>query len=796
MFKLLNCLTVCTVILISNLLIAQEINLTEHLIHNNTQGTGSVYASDLDGDGDLDVLAASLQDNEIVWWRNDGGVPISWTKFTIGQNVYNAHSVFAEDFDGDGDKDVIGAAYYNSPGIALWRNDGGNPITWTKFTVASNFINAHEIYACDLDKDGDFDVLGASSDLNRIAWWRNDGGSPIVWTEQIISSSVTLAKSVHVGDLDGDGDFDLIGAAITAHDVIWWRNDGGQPIQWTQFMIDGFFSGAHRVQSVDIDDDGDQDVLCAGYLGHEIAWYRNEGGDPISWTKQAIAVNFVNACVAYAIDLDGDGDKDVIATAQGDNEIAWWRNEGGDPIQWTRSLITGNFTRPWPLHACDLDGDGDNDIISGSSHNGSNEVKWWENSLMGVRFSANPGTGHAPLTVEFKDNSNTTEQVTTWEWDFNNDGVIDSEEQNPTWTYTIPGEYSVRLKISTNTTSYTTIYEDYIHAFDGKSALLFNNKDSYVSCPASPSLNITDSLTIEAWIYPTGWGESYDNGKIVDKNSISLYLLASHPYYNNQTLVLKLVHADGTTSRSIAPENSISLNEWQHIAVTYDADSTVKMYVNGIEQEASQRTQPFGSITGNSEDDLIIGNSPDLKVTFDGIIDEVRVWETTRTVEEIPEDMNNYLNGNEFGLVGYWKMDEGSGEKISDGTTYRNDGTVVDAQWRAGAPLNSPTQVENSAPPVVLSKQHQLHNNYPNPFNPKTTITFTLSQQANLYLNVYDLNGKLVKSLTNGETWNAGFHSIEWDGKDNHSLKVSSGIYFYKMVSDKTYISKKMLFLK
>jgi hypothetical protein len=363
---------------------AAQIDFTEHTIDNNTHGTGGIHCSDVDGDGNPDVLAASLEDNQVVYWQNLGGSPIEWSKYVIAEYVYSAHSVDAADFDGNGTMDVVGAAYYGSPGIAWWHNNGEDPISWTQYTVSSDFVNAHEVRAFDLDKDNDPDILGASSDLNTISWWRNDGGNPIHWTEQVVSDNVTLAKSVHAGDFDGDGDHDIVGTAITANDVIWWRNDGGEPIQWVEFLIDGNFSGAHRVQAVDLDDDGDDDVLGAGYLGDQVKWWRNEGGDPVQWTRFFIGGGIVNACVAYAVDLDGDIDKDVIATAQGMNDIVWWRNDGGDPIQWTKFVITDDFTRPWPLYATDLDADGDADVIAGSSHQGSNEVKWWENNGLSV----------------------------------------------------------------------------------------------------------------------------------------------------------------------------------------------------------------------------------------------------------------------------------------------------------------------------------------------------------------------------------------------------------------------------
>lgn len=363
-------------------------SFAEHTIDENARGTASIHACDLDNDGDIDILGAVLEENAMVYWRNDGGTPIAWTKQIIDGQFRNAISVYAADLDGDNDDDVVGAAASGNE-IAVWRNGGGIPIVWTKQILSKEFVFAHEVYAHDLDMDGDIDIMGASTYRNKITWWRNDGDDPIAWTEQTVDSNFVQAKSVRVADFNADGHLDLVGAALGGNEIAWWRNDGSSPVQWTKHIVDEEFGGAHRVQAVDLDDDGDADVLAAAYggskqlldrqSGHMVAWWRNEGGSPVSWVKQIIGADFRKACIAHATDLDGDGDKDVLGTSQGGGEVAWWRNEGGNPIVWTKLSIDDDFTRVWPLYVVDLDGDGDQDVIAGSGWKGINTVKWWEN---------------------------------------------------------------------------------------------------------------------------------------------------------------------------------------------------------------------------------------------------------------------------------------------------------------------------------------------------------------------------------------------------------------------------------
>ncbi|NQT64562.1 MAG: T9SS type A sorting domain-containing protein [FCB group bacterium] len=85
--------------------------------------------------------------------------------------------------------------------------------------------------------------------------------------------------------------------------------------------------------------------------------------------------------------------------------------------------------------------------------------------------------------------------------------------------------------------------------------------------------------------------------------------------------------------------------------------------------------------------------------------------------------------------------------------------------------------------------------NYPNPFNPTTTITYSLPQNGNIHLSIYNIKGQIVKTLFEGEQL-AGSYEMVWDGKDNNEKSVSSGLYFYKLSTKNETLMKKMMMLK
>jgi hypothetical protein len=358
---------------------AAGIDWTGHEVVDYYNGPSSLMTFDIDQDGALDILGTSIHSNKISWWKNEGGTPIGWTEYDIDLSILGSAFAYPGDIDNDGDIDVAGAGWYANA-VNWYENEGGTPIAWTKRTIDGTFLRAHEVYVCDMDADGDSDLVGAAADVRMIAWWRNDGGDPVSWEKCIIDTTFDGARSARAGDFNNDGLVDVVGAALLDHDVTVWYNSGDTA--WIEQIVDGNFLGAHMVRVSDVDSDGDLDIVGAAYMVNDIAWWRNDGGDPVVWTKQIIDGNFTSALGVHAEDIDGDGHVDVVGTSEGGDLVSWWRNDGNVPITWTEEIIATGFDGAWPVHAADIDDDGDMDVLAGANY--GDEVMWWESDLTGI----------------------------------------------------------------------------------------------------------------------------------------------------------------------------------------------------------------------------------------------------------------------------------------------------------------------------------------------------------------------------------------------------------------------------
>ena len=217
-------------------------------------------------------------------------------------------------------------------------------------------------------------------------------------------------------------------------------------------------------------------------------------------------------------------------------------------------------------------------------------------------------------------------------------------------------------------------------------ALDFDGVNDYVDAGSDSNLDniFAGGATVSAWIYPEGWGEN-KFGRILDKaDSLggNRNGWAYELYEDNESLLFQYGFS-GHIGNWITPVNSISLNDWQHVAVVYDNSSDTNdpiLYINGVAQTVTEIDTPSGSPSSDAALNLTMGNySLARSRTFDGMLDDVRIYKGMLTATEIAE----IFNAGNTGPVAHWKLDEDSGATAND-TAGNHHGLVSGGTWASG----------------------------------------------------------------------------------------------------------------
>ena len=335
---------------------------SDNTIDADLNGAISIFASDLDQDGDVDVIGCSSQGSNLVWYQNNGSQ--SFTKYTIDAGLAGAREAIAKDLDRDGDMDIIAIA---GDGDKLCWYDNNGSQSFTKTTIDASIEDPRGIDVADLDGDNDVDIILDAYTEDVLVWYENNGFESFT-KNTIVSDAGFRPFSV---DLDEDGDIDIVTSDMSSDELLWFENDGAA--SFTERSIDGSIDNPRGVSVEDIDEDGDLDIVTVSFDADDVVWYANNGSE--SFTKSTIDADLDGAFDASIADIDNDGDLDIAAVGQYADDVVWYANNGSESF--TKYTIESNIDKPYRIQIADVDLDGDLDILSHGYND--DDVAWYQN---------------------------------------------------------------------------------------------------------------------------------------------------------------------------------------------------------------------------------------------------------------------------------------------------------------------------------------------------------------------------------------------------------------------------------
>jgi predicted nucleotidyltransferase len=371
---------------------------------------GSVAWGDCDNDGDLDILLAgnSVSSGGVTEvWRNEGGGTFTPTITSLTGVIES--SVAWGDYDDDGLLDILFTGYNStttSRVTEVWRSSGA--CVYTQASTAPTGIWRGDATWGDYDNDGDLDILltGSTGTDYVTEVWRNDGSD--IFTQASTDPTGVNSSSAAWGDYDDDGDLDFLLAGHTGSIPIAevWRNDGGDT--FTQASTDPSGVSSAGVAWGDYDDDGDLDILLTGITGSTRVTevWRNEACrcSGAIFTQASTAPTGLDYGSVDWGDYGDDGDLDILlAGYTGSTRVTeiWVNNSYAGTFIKSLTVITG--TSDGDVSWGDYDHDGDEDILLSGWSNGGRVTQVWRNDMGAFTLANSDPTAVNHSSVDWGD---------------------------------------------------------------------------------------------------------------------------------------------------------------------------------------------------------------------------------------------------------------------------------------------------------------------------------------------------------------------------------------------------------
>jgi len=349
-----------------------QLNITKRTVDASLPGAYWVYAYDINSDGEIDLVSGSGSQG-LRWYRNNNNK--TFTRRDIDNDFFGVWTVTAFDIDGDGDSDVAASSTANDI-VSWWEQKTST--SWVEHRVDSVSLDPESNFAADVDGDGDGDLIVGGWESDELVWCENVDST---FVRRVIDNAFGNAHSVYAAHLNSDSNLDILGSG--SNKSLYWLNNGNGT--FTRRTLEN--EGGWSIFPVDLDSDGDIDVVRSHRITRDIDWFRNVGSGNFSLSNN-IDVEFAprmspspdttEIWSVAAGDLDGDFDTDVVAAIypkfnpNSNGYVYGWLNDGNE--NFTEFVVDSLVAGPRAVAVGDFDEDGDEDIAA-ATHTG---VVWYE----------------------------------------------------------------------------------------------------------------------------------------------------------------------------------------------------------------------------------------------------------------------------------------------------------------------------------------------------------------------------------------------------------------------------------